>query len=304
MDLHRPGPADHLHAYGFGAVGHGLPTAIGAAIAANRPVVLVEGDGSLLMHVGELSTVAKENLDLLVLVMNDGGFGSEIHKLNFKGADGELARFGRDDFAGDRPRLRHRRAHARRPGRGRRPRRRATSTAAARPSIDVPMSRAAISAPDPARALPRHRSPQGGMTDGLRRPPRPLRRRTRRGRNRPLLRPAVGRPRVPDRLAPPAAVVRQLRARAPVGRRRVLPARARSRRPGAQGAGRLQVRRGRERRGDRDRLPRRRAGALRRRDRAPRRRHARRPLGADVGLVERPHPARARRTPSSSTPTT
>ena len=31
--------------------------------------------------------------------MNDGGFGSEIHKLNFKGADGELARFGRNDFA-------------------------------------------------------------------------------------------------------------------------------------------------------------------------------------------------------------
>lgn len=100
MGLRRPAPADHLHAYGFGAVGHGLPTAIGAAIAAQRPVVLVEGDGSLLMHVGELATAAKESLDLLVVVMNDGGFGSEIHKLNFKGVDGELARFGRDDFAG------------------------------------------------------------------------------------------------------------------------------------------------------------------------------------------------------------
>ena len=33
MHLHRPAPADHLHAYGFGAVGHGLPTAIGAAVA-------------------------------------------------------------------------------------------------------------------------------------------------------------------------------------------------------------------------------------------------------------------------------
>src|SRR5262249_30732160 len=99
MHLHRRDPADHLHAYGFGAVGHGLPTAIGAAVAAGRPVVLVEGDGSLLMHVGELATAAFEELDLLVVVMNDGGFGSEIHKLNFKGADGELARFGRTDFA-------------------------------------------------------------------------------------------------------------------------------------------------------------------------------------------------------------
>lgn len=98
MGLHRLHPRDHLYAYGFGAVGHGLPTAIGAAVAAGRPVVLVEGDGSLLMHVGELATVEAEALDLLVVVMNDGGFGSEIHKLNYKGADGELARFGRNDF--------------------------------------------------------------------------------------------------------------------------------------------------------------------------------------------------------------
>jgi len=99
MGMHRPAPADHLYAYGFGAVGHGLPTAIGAAVAARRPVVLIEGDGSLLMHVGELATVAAEGLDLLVVVMNDGGFGSEIHKLNAKGANGELARFGQVDFA-------------------------------------------------------------------------------------------------------------------------------------------------------------------------------------------------------------
>jgi thiamine pyrophosphate-dependent acetolactate synthase large subunit-like protein len=100
MGLHRPEPKDHLHAYGFGAVGQGLGTAIGAAIASGRPVVLVEGDGSLLMHAGELATVAIENLNLLTIVMNDGGFGSEIHKLNSRGLDGELARFGRTDFAG------------------------------------------------------------------------------------------------------------------------------------------------------------------------------------------------------------
>jgi thiamine pyrophosphate-dependent acetolactate synthase large subunit-like protein len=100
MGLHRPRPQDHLHAYGFGAVGQGLGTAIGAAVASDRPVVLVEGDGSLLMHAGELATVAIENLSLLTIVMNDGGFGSEIHKLNSRGLDGELARFGRTDFAG------------------------------------------------------------------------------------------------------------------------------------------------------------------------------------------------------------
>lgn len=100
MGLHRRRPQDHLYAYGFGAVGQGLGTAIGAAVASNRPVVLVEGDGSLLMHAGDLATVEAEKLDLLTVVMNDGGFGSEIHKLNAKGLDGELARFGRTDFAG------------------------------------------------------------------------------------------------------------------------------------------------------------------------------------------------------------
>jgi thiamine pyrophosphate-dependent acetolactate synthase large subunit-like protein len=99
MGLRRRRPEDHLCAYGFGAVGQGLGTAIGAAVASGRPVVLVEGDGSLLMHVGELATVEAERLNLLTFVMNDGGFGSEIHKLNAKGIDGELARFGRTDFA-------------------------------------------------------------------------------------------------------------------------------------------------------------------------------------------------------------
>ncbi|MTD57584.1 thiamine pyrophosphate-binding protein [Amycolatopsis pithecellobii] len=99
MGLTRPGPASFTYAYGFGAVGHGLPTAIGVAVGTETPLVLVEGDGSLLMHLGELQTLAVERLPVLVLVMNDGGFGSEIHKLNFKGADGELARFHRTDFA-------------------------------------------------------------------------------------------------------------------------------------------------------------------------------------------------------------
>lgn len=99
MRLHRARPDLFTYAYGFGAVGHGLPTAIGVAVALGRPLVLVEGDGSLLMHVGELLTLALEQLPVLVVVLNDGGYGSEIHKLHAKGAEGELARFGRTDVA-------------------------------------------------------------------------------------------------------------------------------------------------------------------------------------------------------------
>lgn len=99
MNTRRPDPRDYLYAFGFGAVGQGLGTAIGAAVGRDRPTVLVEGDGSLLMHIGELGTVADLALDLVIVVLNDGGYGSEIHKLGAKGGNGELARFHSTDFA-------------------------------------------------------------------------------------------------------------------------------------------------------------------------------------------------------------
>jgi thiamine pyrophosphate-dependent acetolactate synthase large subunit-like protein len=99
MNSHRSDPLDFLYAYGFGSIGHALSAAIGAAIGRSRPTVLVDGDGSLLMHIAELGTVVSEDLDLTIIVMNDGGYGSEIHKLRAKGGDGELARFHHTDFA-------------------------------------------------------------------------------------------------------------------------------------------------------------------------------------------------------------
>lgn len=100
MNTTRPHPADYLYSYAFGSIGHALPTAIGACIGRDgRPTVLVDGDGSLLMHIGELGTAADAGLDLAIVVMNDGGYGSEIHKLRAKGGDGELARFHDTDFA-------------------------------------------------------------------------------------------------------------------------------------------------------------------------------------------------------------
>ena len=99
MNSHRVDPLDFIYAYAFGSIGHALPVAIGATIGRDRPTVLIDGDGSLLMQIGELGTVASEALDLTIIVMNDGGYGSEIHKLRAKGGDGELARFHDTDFA-------------------------------------------------------------------------------------------------------------------------------------------------------------------------------------------------------------
>lgn len=84
----------------FGAIGNGISFAIG--VAAARPeetVVLFDGDGSLMMHVQELETIRRQGLNILVCVLNDGAYGSEIHKLRSIGLSDEGAVFGRPDFA-------------------------------------------------------------------------------------------------------------------------------------------------------------------------------------------------------------
>jgi acetolactate synthase I/II/III large subunit len=66
----------------FGSVGMGMGTAIGAAIA-RRPstTVLVVGDGGLLMTCGDLDTVTRYELPMVVVVMNDRAYGAERHVL-------------------------------------------------------------------------------------------------------------------------------------------------------------------------------------------------------------------------------
>lgn len=52
-----------------GSIGYGMPTAIGAAIARpDRKVIALEGDGSAMYTVQSLWTMARENLDITVLV--------------------------------------------------------------------------------------------------------------------------------------------------------------------------------------------------------------------------------------------
>ncbi|MCA3177455.1 MAG: acetolactate synthase large subunit [Burkholderiales bacterium] len=61
-------PHDWLTGCG-GAIGFGLPTAIGAAIAApDRKILALEGDGSAMYTVQSLWTMAREGLDVTVLV--------------------------------------------------------------------------------------------------------------------------------------------------------------------------------------------------------------------------------------------
>jgi thiamine pyrophosphate-dependent acetolactate synthase large subunit-like protein len=100
MHIAVPDPAGLVYAQGFGAVGVGLGTALGAAVARpDRLTVLVIGDGGLLMSLGELAAAVHHRLPVLIVVMNDAGYGAEIHHFSQLGIPTALAEFGETDFA-------------------------------------------------------------------------------------------------------------------------------------------------------------------------------------------------------------
>jgi acetolactate synthase-1/2/3 large subunit len=58
-----------------GAIGQGLPVAIGAAIAApHRPVIALQSDGSALYTISALWTMAREQLDITVVILNNHAY--------------------------------------------------------------------------------------------------------------------------------------------------------------------------------------------------------------------------------------
>ncbi|BDD86389.1 thiamine pyrophosphate-binding protein [Desulfofustis limnaeus] len=67
-------PKSFLTSGGYGTMGFGLPSAIGAQHANPQKIVIaIDGDGSLLMNLGELFTVGKYQLPVKVLMLNNHG---------------------------------------------------------------------------------------------------------------------------------------------------------------------------------------------------------------------------------------
>jgi len=61
---------------GLGTMGFGLPAALGAALAKpDSPVICVSGDGSLLMNIQELATLAECDANVKVVLMNNRHLG-------------------------------------------------------------------------------------------------------------------------------------------------------------------------------------------------------------------------------------
>jgi acetolactate synthase-1/2/3 large subunit len=69
------GPRDGVHALG-GGIGQGIQMAAGAALAADgRKTFCLVGDGGLQVNLGELATLVQEQAEVVVVLMNDRGYG-------------------------------------------------------------------------------------------------------------------------------------------------------------------------------------------------------------------------------------
>mgnify|MGYP006272106483 FL=1 len=70
-------PRTWVSSHGLGTMGYGVPAAIGARLAADddQEVVCIDGDGSFLMTIQELSVAVRESLDITVAVLNNEYIG-------------------------------------------------------------------------------------------------------------------------------------------------------------------------------------------------------------------------------------
>lgn len=68
-------PRTFITSGGLGTMGFGLGAAIGSAMYTNERTVLFTGDGSFGMNLNELSTVATQNLPIVIILMNNGVLG-------------------------------------------------------------------------------------------------------------------------------------------------------------------------------------------------------------------------------------
>ena len=80
-------------------MGAGLPVGIATKLLyPKRKVLVVAGDGGFMMNAGELETAKRLGLDLVILILNDGGFGMIRWKQEEMGLPDFGLKFGNPDF--------------------------------------------------------------------------------------------------------------------------------------------------------------------------------------------------------------
>ncbi|KAL6321852.1 hypothetical protein AAG906_035553 [Vitis piasezkii] len=82
-------PRHWLSSSGLGAMGFGLPAAMGAALAKpNAIVVDIDGDGSFMMNIQELATIRVENLPVKIMLLNNQHLGM-VYQYEYEYGDGD-----------------------------------------------------------------------------------------------------------------------------------------------------------------------------------------------------------------------
>jgi acetolactate synthase-1/2/3 large subunit len=97
LAMHTAGAPRHdLLTLTGGAIGQGLPVAVGAAVACpDRPVFALEADGSAMYTIQSLWTMAREGLDVTVVMFNNRSYSIlniELQRVGAEAADGPKAK--------------------------------------------------------------------------------------------------------------------------------------------------------------------------------------------------------------------
>jgi acetolactate synthase-1/2/3 large subunit len=95
-------PERHLSSGGLGAMGYGLPAAIGAQLAdPARPAIAVSGDGSLMINIQELATLKRYGLPVKILLIDNQSLGMvrQWQELFFERRFSEVDLSDNPDFA-------------------------------------------------------------------------------------------------------------------------------------------------------------------------------------------------------------
>jgi thiamine pyrophosphate-dependent acetolactate synthase large subunit-like protein len=100
MYIDVPDPQGFVFTQAFQSIGLGLASAIGAAVARpDRLTVAALGDGGALMAAGEIETVGRLGLPMLVVVYNDAAYGAEVHHFGPVGEPLDIVTFPDTDIA-------------------------------------------------------------------------------------------------------------------------------------------------------------------------------------------------------------
>ena len=93
-------PLDLVLPWRLGAMGCALPQAIGTAVARpDRLTVLFIGDGGIMTTATELDTAVRAQVPLLVIVIDDDGYGAERYGCKVTGKSPHLINFTNPDYA-------------------------------------------------------------------------------------------------------------------------------------------------------------------------------------------------------------